>query len=240
MKTLLSVILFSTSALAALAQGTTQIVVPNALANVEGNSSASDPFTSSSFRLQMVFDASQFAIPAGASGRINSIWFRLDSTAINDPAMFFGGGSVTLSTTPVGPDGLSSVFANNTGPNAVTIFNGAMSFGGTYQSEANPQPFRQTFIATSPFWYNPQQGNLLLDIRGRSGQAFFPGSLDAQSTIGDSVSRVFANSELLTSGTADTLSFVVRFDTTVVPEPSTWTLTALGLATLLMFKRRRN
>ena len=48
-KRILPVFLFLISTGAALAQGT--LVVPNVLANTEGNSSTSDPFTSSSFRL---------------------------------------------------------------------------------------------------------------------------------------------------------------------------------------------
>ena len=236
MKRILPGVVFLLMACAALAQPS-NMVVPNGLANVEGNSSTSDPFTSSSFRLQMVFDASQFAIPAGASGRIDSLWFRLDGGTTNNPSMFFGGGSVTLSLTPVGPDGLSPVFANNVGANAVTIFNGAMSFGGVLQPGADPQPFHQTILAFSPFWYNPQQGNLLLDIRGRSGQVFFPGTLDAQSVFGDSISRVYANSELLTSGIADTLGLVTRFDMLVVPEPSTWALLLTGSALLALYRR---
>ena len=214
------------------------IVVPNGNAGVEGNSSMSEVFTQSSFRLQMVFDASQFPIPQGASGRIDSIWFRLDSATTPNPTMFFGGGSVTASLTPVMPDSLSSVFANNVGANAVTIYNGAIGYGGTSQP-GSPQPFVQTIIATSPFWYVPSQGNLLLDIRGRSGQAFLPGALDAQSTFGDSVSRVFANSELLTSGTADTIGLITRIDFTVIPEPSTWMLAILGLGIFFVFRRRK-
>jgi hypothetical protein len=80
----------------------------------------------------------------------------------------------------------------------------------------------------------------LMDIRGRSGQVFTPGSLDSQTVLGDSISRVFGNSELLTSGTADSLGLVTRFDLTTVPEPSTWLLTFFGLAMLLMFRRRQN
>ena len=119
----------------------------------------------------------------------------------------------------------------------MTIFNGAMSFGGVLQPGADPQPFHQTILAFSPFWYNPQQGNLLLDIRGRSGQVFFPGTLDAQSVFGDSISRVYANSELLTSGIADTLGLVTRFDMLVVPEPSTWALLLTGSALLALYRR---
>ena len=238
MKKLIPILLLWSSALAALAQGV--VVVPNGFATVEGNSSTSDPFTSSSFRLQMVIDASQFAIPPGASGRINSISFRIDGSSSGNVIYSFGGGSVTASTTTRAPDGLSSVFADNIGANPVTIFNGGLGIGNFYAAGANPQPFGGGVEATTAFWYRPSQGNLLLDIRGRSGQVLFPGALDAQSVVGDSISRVFANSELLASGTADTLGLVTRFDFTVVPEPSTWILASLGLATLLILKMRRH
>ncbi len=239
MKRILQVFLLLGSACAALAQGTTQIVVPNNLANVEGNSSMSEVFTSSSFRLQMVFDASQFAIPPGASGRIDGISFRIDGAAGGNVAYSFGGGSVTASLTPVGPDGLSPIFANNVGANPVTIFNGAMGFGGFYVPGANPQPFSSPIGTQVPFWYMPSQGNLLLDIRGVNGQTVFPGGLDAVSASGDSVSQVVALSNFASSGTPDTLGLVTRFEFTVVPEPSSCLLLLIGIVVLALSRRSR-
>ena len=238
MKRIIPMFLCLASVLAALAQGTTQIVVPNALANVEGNSGTSDPFTSSSFRLQMVFDASQFAIPAGASGRIDRISFRDDGASAGPVGFSFGGGSIQFSTTSRTPDSLSPTFADNIGSDATTVRNGAMPISGLFQSGANPQPFGSGITMTAPFWYNPQHGNLLLDITGAGGLTIFPGSLDAQSTVGDSVSRVFALNGNSLSGTADTLGLVTRFDMTVIPEPATWMLALFGSAILIFFRRR--
>jgi hypothetical protein len=238
MKRIVQLSVLWASVCAALGQGQVFFAVPNANANVEGNSSASEPFNSPSFRMQMVISASQIAISTGASGRVERIYFRIDGLSSDNVLYSFGGCSVTLSTTLRSPDGLSSVFADNVGANAATIYNGAASFGGLYQPGANPQPFGQYIQATSPFWYIPSQGNLLLDIRARSGQTFFPGALDAQSVIGDSVSRVFANLELLNSGTVDSLGLVTRVDFTVIPEPSTWMLVTLGLALTLIFRRK--
>ncbi len=220
----------------ALAQGTLSFAVPNAQANSEGNSSTSDPFTSSSFRFQQVFSASEFGTTPFI---INSIAFRIDGASTGPVGWSFGGGSLQLSTTTRTPDSLSPIFADNIGSDVRTIFNGAFGIGGSYQPGANPQPFSQNIPGSSSFIYNPAQGNLLLDIRGRSGLTLFPGSMDGQSTVGDSVSWVFANSELPASGTANTFGLITRFDVTVVPEPATWMLGFLGWVVLVLFRRWR-
>jgi hypothetical protein len=168
---------------------------------------------------------------------LSAIYFRIDGASTENALSDFGGSSVTLSITPRGPDNLSPVFADNVGANPITIFNGALVLGAGHIPGAAPQPFALS-IFSHPFNYSPSQGNLLVDIRGRSGQVLFPGALDAQSTSGDSISRVFANSELLTAGTADTLGLAMRFDFVVVPEPTPLRLIILGLAATAVFRRR--
>lgn len=219
-----------------------QYVVPNNLANVEGNTSVNDFLNASSFRMQMVFDASQFGglgSGPGISNLVTSIAFRLDGGSANTVASFFGGSSVTLSTTLKSPDSLSPVFAENVGSDAVTIFNGAIGFGTTLVPGAMPQPFHDSVLATAPFYYFPSQGNLLVDIRARSGQVLFPGALDAQAALGDPVSRVFAADEVLTSGTIDSLGLVTRFNIAVIPEPATWSLLVMGLTLTALVRRRK-
>jgi hypothetical protein len=217
-----------------------QGVVPVGLSGTEGNSSVNDFLNSSSFRMQMVFDASQFSIPAGASGRVDQIAFRADGGSTGPVQYLFSGGSVTLSTIPVGPDGLSTTFANNIGANAVTIYNGALNLGGGYVSGQSPQAFANQIPGITPFWYNPQQGNLLVDIVGGGGIPLFLGALDAHNVVGDGVSRVVAYHFLAESGTADSLGLVTRFNMTVVPEPSTTVLALLGLAATAFALRRRS
>jgi hypothetical protein len=224
----------------AWAQGTTGYV-PNNLANVEGNTSVNDFLNSSSFRMQMVFDVSQFAgLPEGPniSNSVTSIDFRLDGGSTHDVVYFFGGASVTLSTTPRTPDSMSPVFAENVGPDAVTVFLGALGMGNTYQPGVTPQPFDTMIIATTPFFYSPSKGNLLVDIRAGSGFIQIPGAFDAQGETGDSVSRVFAGAAGATAGTPDSLGLVTRFNITVIPEPSTIVLVVTGLTLLAIFRRR--
>src|SRR2546423_12678815 len=99
MKTKTYSLLLLIYALAAPTKADQQVVVPNGLANVEGNSSMSDPFNSQSFRYQQVFDASQFAFLGGGTARIDTLSFRIDGASTNDVILFFGGASVVLSTT---------------------------------------------------------------------------------------------------------------------------------------------
>jgi hypothetical protein len=239
MKRLMSMLGIS-AACAALAQPV-QVVVPGGLGNVEGNTNMSDFLNASSFRMQMVFDASQFTglgSGPGISNRISSISFRIDGASTSTVLYSFGGASVTLSTIPRAPDNLSAVFADNVGSDAVTIYSGGQPFGSAYFPGASPQPFAETLLGINPFYYSPSQGNLLVDIRGVEGQTLFPGALDAQEGIGDSVSRVFAVGNLASMGTPDTLGLVTRFNITVIPEPSPSLLAGIGLVLAALIRRR--
>jgi hypothetical protein len=216
----------------AQAQGT--FVVPNAQANTEGNSSTSDPFTSSSFRFQQLYTASQF----GAGGVVTELAFRIDGGNTNSVTMFFGNSTLVLSTTTRAADSLSPIFGDNLGGDAMTVRTGPASFGGLVPAPGTTATFDAIFSFQNGFTYNPAQGNLLIDLRGVTGQAFLPGAMDAQSATGDAVSWVYALNNLASSGTPSTLGLVTRFQVFSVPEPTTWILTLLGLAVCLIFRKR--
>jgi hypothetical protein len=61
---------------------------------------------------------------------------------------------------------------------------------------------------TTPFWYNPAAGNLLLDVRNSGGGS--SASFDAVSTTSDSVSRVFGSVTNVT-GSTNSLGLVTEF-----------------------------
>jgi hypothetical protein len=232
MKNIVQIIVFLAGTCFALAQST--FVVPNVRANTEGNSSTSDPFMSASFRFQQVYSASQF--PSG--GYINQIAFRLDGSATNVATMLFGNTTLILSMTSRSPDGLSSVFADNRSPDAVTVRSGGDTFGGNPPSPGSISAFDTVFTFDTPFFYNPGQGNLLIELAGSAGHVFAPGAMDAESTIGDSVSWVMAQSAFVSSGTASTLGLITQFEMTPVPEPSAIVLVLIGLGTWFFLKRK--
>jgi len=214
-------------------------VEPNDRANAEGNSSESDVINTPFFRMQILFDASQFSFLSSAPGVTNAlsrISFRVDGASTGGAASAFDGSTVSLSITPRTSDNLSSVFADNVGVNRVVVYNGALGFGAGYVEGQSPQPFADSIVIHNPFYYLPAQVNLLLEIKAVSGRAALPGALDAQDVMGDSVSRVYADSINALTGTPDSLGLVTRFDFVVIPEPLPWRL-ALQAAIIACFVR---
>ncbi|MCI0748448.1 MAG: hypothetical protein L0Y58_23830, partial [Verrucomicrobia subdivision 3 bacterium] len=97
---------------------------------------------------------------------------------------------------------------------------------------------------TTPFFYQPSSGNLLMDVRNFSGgeTSYF----DAALTAGDAVSAVYAytgdgsGSVNSPSGLVNTVGLVTLFEFTIIPEPGTMALFACGIGalTLSLWKRK--
>jgi hypothetical protein len=233
------VLLFS--ACAVLAQAGT-IVVPNSLSSAEGNSNNEWPFRDSQ-RYQQVYAASQF----GSGGLITQIAFRPDVTFGNAFSMTIANIQIDLSTTSATPDGLSDTFASNVGADDIVVYAGAFAVSTSFTGPASgPKAFDIIINLTTPFFYNPSLGNLLLDVRNFSGASLlacppvFPSCtsvLDAQATFGDSISRAFSvpgggvGSPTLFN--KDTWGLVTQF--TVVPEPGSFGMLALSILSLVVF-----
>jgi hypothetical protein len=141
---------------------------------------------------------------------------------------------VNLSTTLKGADSLSAVFAENIGGDETVVF-GPRNYippgsARPMGSCPNPEPFGtgQEMDLDSPFFYDPARGNLLMDLRHLGNSWMFPTDppldshkLDAQTILGDSVSRVAAFS--VTTNMAevvDTTGLVVQFQFDPIPSLS--------------------
>jgi hypothetical protein len=229
MRQLNRVLLFC--ACAAVAQADT-IVVPNSLSSIEGNSNNDWPFAIS-LRYQQVYAASQFA----DSGLITRIAFRPDATFGGAFSEMIANIQIDLSTTLAAPDALSSTLASNVGADDKVVYTGSLGISTSFTGPAGgPKAFDIIINLTTPFFYNPSLGNLLLDVRNFSGAsppicASAPcfDALDAESTLGDSVSRVWSpmgGSSFPLLG-QDTGGLVTQF--TVVPEPGAFSLFAISI-----------
>ncbi len=145
-----------------------------------------------------------------------------------------------MSITSVADDALSTTFANNIGLNETIVYgSGPLSLSSSNTGPAGgPKDFDVIITLSTPFFYNPALGNLLIDVRNFSGGANGT-QLDAVQATGDGVSRVGndSNANSATANFSDSVGLVTGFN--FVPEPSTYMLFAGGAASLLVAIRRR-
>ena len=218
-----------------------EVVVPQALNTVEGNSVSEGPFEALGQRFQQVYNASAFD---GSPITITGLSFRADSS-VDAPLTTTRGADgfpveVTLSTTSASADSLSSIFAGNLGEDATTVFSGTVTLS-TGTVGGSPNDFSSTINFSNAFTYDPSMGNLLVEITKASSDLFAdPLPLDAEDTMGDAVSSLSGLSPIADQGIASSLGLVTQFEIggTVIPTP-TAAIMGLGLIAVLGLKRRR-
>lgn len=232
------------------------LVVPGAYANAEADWGNAFPFSIDDFsvdginpipsmRYQQVYGNSAFSSISG-SILITQIAFR---PAGPEPGGIAAQGSfrstllnvrIELSTTRRQVDGLSDTFADNTGVDRLTVFNGSLTLSSAGAVGLNPAPFDVLINLTTPFLYNPAEGNLLLDVRNFGGG--LTGFLDASRDTNDAMSRVYnfdannavADTRFPLAERENSGGLVTRFQfaAVTVPEAGTVPLAASGLLLL--------
>jgi hypothetical protein len=197
------------------------LVVPNQWSTAQGDAGNLFPlFSANPMRYQQVFDASQFSRLNPGGGLINRIAFRG-----HGPGVPFTANAaqlqVNLSTTSKAPDGLSSTFADNVGPDDTQVFSGPFQTAVTFTGD--PTNFEVVINFTTPFYYDPAKGNLLLDVRNMQGSTEVPPNdqeLDGTSATSDSVSRVYNDGDVTAAKAGqiggvdekDSYGLIARFD----------------------------
>jgi hypothetical protein len=234
MKTVLSAIVILSGALTAPATETVFFMTPtNSTGANFGNNASTAPLDigDTTMRYQQVVAASEFlgVIPEG--GTITYIEFRTDERFGNGFLTTFPSIQFDLSTTTGGPDQLSPFFANNVGSDNVTVQAGALTLCAGTHGE------RTGFFVQTPFFYNPNAGNLLLDIRNFGGGRST--AFDAVDPLGDPVSRVFGLVDTSTASVVDSAGLVVGFGAIPVPDPSSVVLLLLSAPAWWFFARTR-
>jgi hypothetical protein len=239
--------LFASSSLAA------DVVAPNALRTVQGDTGNLFPILSSQpIRYQQVYDKSQFSGFAAGGEYITQLAFRVHSPGIPFTASI-SDLQINLSTTAKTPEGLSATFADNVGTDDTVVFPSAsVQFATSVSGPADgPQAFDLVITFNTPFHYDPAQGNLLVDIRNSSGATHDPANdqqIDAVSTGGDSTSRVYNVGDVTAAqaGPAgsgfqlDTFGAVTRFVSTSSLPPATPPHTLLNSATRMRVETGEN
>jgi hypothetical protein len=226
------------------AQRAVNVLAPPEAATILNGNSHTTPFDTAG-RFQQVYDASVFSnrLPEGG-GFVRFLVFRVDATAGHSFEATLPSVQLNFSTTLKSADGLSSIFADNVGnddlavlgPRSVTLSGGG---GGGVTGFYVLFDFRDR-----PFYYNPANGNLLVDFRihegfGPIGPPQGVAILDAFTIAGDSISSVYAmGSSSLTSGQPSTLGLATDFVFLPIPEPSSLVLLCTACGLLFLARKR--
>ncbi len=214
------------------------IVVPNGLDATDGNSLGAPVATPTGpFRVQEIIDASQFPQHAIL---ITGFKGRPDASQASPGTVTYSDIQIHLSTTTQTVVGYSATFADNVGPDDAVVFSGPYSVStANLPGPGNTKQFDLVLTLTTPFLYNPSQGNLLIDN--------FVASCTFDNLTQDSVSN---NPYVTSMGAfgADPAIGIVQagfgpvneFIFQSVPEPSTVTLLGIGATMLAAVARRRS
>lgn len=224
------------------------VVVPNANESVEGNGNNIFPFsTDLAQRYQQIYDSSQFS----SGGNIEQLKFRLEQGRAGFNSETIPNILIQLSTTTTTPATLSNVYANNAGSDVTTVFDGALTISAADCAAGGPCPFDIVINLQTPFNYDPDQGNLLLDVTNiepvTSSITAFDAVEDAQS-----ITRRVFNNVIADTGIVGDIGLVTQFVFVDVPPPPTitnvptlseWGLIAmagiLGIAGFIVIRRRQ-
>jgi len=207
--------------------GTAQSILPFAY----------DSMGSTGMRYQQVYGAQAFsAVPDGG-------WITAIAFSFADSGQLGGtiDAQIDLSTTTRPVDGLSTVFADNVGAdNRVVTGPGTLSF---FRNETQLSSLSVRLDLNEPFYYDPANGNLLMDVRLSRGYmgplGIYSTALDASTLFGDQSSIVYADPLNSLTGIRSSVALVTGFTITAVPEPGATALFVLSLLTLAIFGVRK-
>jgi hypothetical protein len=173
--------------------GMASSVVPTESNSTEGSTNNRFPFGCAganipSQRYQQVYRGADVG-----AGVITELRFRQDFEAAAFPPTIEPGVTITLSSTPTGPDDLSATFADNVGADATVVFAGDLTLSSAASTRV-PRPFDIVVPLTTPFTFDPNSGgNLLLDVRIANCVTTLV-QFDSDFASGNGVARAFTSS----------------------------------------------
>jgi enediyne biosynthesis protein E4 len=187
-------------------------VIPDAYATTpaQGYSGA----LSQRIRSQQVYPAHEFP---SAPIRITSLrWRRFSAQTFENAGGQF---RFKLSTTSRNENTLSGTFAHNVGPDETVVFDGVWTVSSTTATGGAPYPFEIVLNLTTPFLYDPAQGNLLLEHQCFS--TTIP-TVDAAGDFGDGLARAYnlnLDPNATSASVVDTGGEIIQFEYTIVGPP---------------------
>ena len=206
-----------------------KIVVPNSLESVEGDVDGTTESTP--FRIQILAPSSEFIALPETHRTIIGVSFRPDQTITGPRTSTMDDSLWRLSTTSNAE--LDPVFDQNVGGDVTTVLNSSVTVSTDATGPAEgPRGFDYFVEFDTPFVYDPDAGNLLVDVVSLSGQ-----SPTLNEDFDSSVAAIWNSDPSAMTGTQLSGSVL---EWVFVPEPSTLAMAIIGAAgfALLMRKRR--
>jgi hypothetical protein len=184
--------------------------------------------------VQFLFLASDFAGLPESQRWLISFNPRADESQSTPVDWTFDSEQVWMSTTD--KDSLTSVFDDNHGANKTLVHDGAISFPVLASGPpAGPRDFADGTPLQSPFYYDPSQGNLLIEEISFFNSVPFPGpNIDFQSTP---EVRLLSGPPNSATGTPFNVTAVARF--IFVPEPSSFVAAVMAAFAVGLRRSRR-
>jgi hypothetical protein len=211
------------------------IVVPNSAATEDA--SAFVDGGAGPVRFMQIYDASQFAA-LSQPFLITEIAFRPDATP--GPT---GPRTVTMqlfaSTTSRSVAELSSTFAENIGPDNALLFEGTQIWStASLPGPGNTKQFDILQPLTTPFLYDPQAGNLVLDFQLSSNSGPL---IRRDAAFPHPAINIVVGPGAATTGNVLGFGYVTQFTVEPVPEPSAAVLAGIGamVAMYCVWQRRK-
>ncbi|MBL8756263.1 MAG: PKD domain-containing protein [Planctomycetes bacterium] len=181
---------------AAVASAQLSVVLPNGMATAEGSSANAFPWGrgGAGILMQCVYDSSHFTaqgitypiVIQGLRWRPNTN-VALVATTFPTPC------EIRLSTSPIDWSGVTTTFANHRGLDETLCFQGPVTFPAQ-PAQVGPTPFGINVPLTTPFVYDPNNGDLNIECNLPIQTGYVGGApqLDVHATVGQAnASRVY-------------------------------------------------
>jgi uncharacterized protein (TIGR03437 family) len=145
------------------------IVIPPGRANAAGGDTSGPIPTVTNVELQFEFGGGQF--PVGPIYITGFAWRAAPghgALSVSTSGSVYASTGLTYPNTINGHPLLSTTFANNLGPDNTLVASGNFTMNGPGCAGPAPCPFANNIVFTTPFFYDPASGPLLLDVKATS------------------------------------------------------------------------
>lgn len=216
------------------------IVVPNALADTDGDWVIKDLIPD--YRLQMIVASDQFSeLPEGAN-LLTHLAYRVDGSVNSAHTYTADRMTLRLSTTSQPVSELSHEFALNIGADEAVVFDDVVSWSTDGAGlDGGPKGYDFGLPVDPPFPYDPSQGNLLVDLTVLGGSS--PLLIDFNLSLRDATRFVSSGENGVDSDMAEANTVwggdILELRFQAVPEPSSFLFAGLGALALVVSARPR-